>query len=214
MSEEFGVPLSDWQKEQIGKFGDMSYMSVWKNRYAQLQTEIRDYTNWLVDQKNKLIARGVDNPVTRASLQEIRDTAYKLKWEELKRDIGDEDNTYMAITDRDNERKVIRAMYDYTQEKMAAFGFKPDDKITLWRGVSQIDFGEQYDTVDYFGNSMESWSAGYRVARGFGYKGDILAMDVPVRNILGTAKTGFGSLPEGEYVIFGNIPGNKAVIEK
>jgi len=41
----------------------------------------------------------------------------------------------------------------------------------------------------------------------------ITTMSVPVRNILGTAKTGFGCLNEGEFVIFGTIPGTTALME-
>jgi hypothetical protein len=112
---------------------------------------------------------------------------------------------------RDQERAIIRAMHTETQAMFDAQGLKPTDTITLFRGVNLPSsaragwtFGE---AVDYQGNAIESWTVSKHTASGFGFS--VVSMDVPVSNIVATARTGFGCLREGEFVILGSIPGQQ-----
>lgn len=114
----------------------------------------------------------------------------------------------------DTQRQLIRAMYDNTQEQLAAQGFKPDDTVRLYRGVvvdADWTFG---DVVNYQGNTIESWSVGRDIAKQFASSenGYILEMDIPARNIVGTARSGFGCLTEGEYIVAGTVPNQQAKI--
>jgi len=122
---------------------------------------------------------------------------------------------FSALLPNDVQQEVLRSMYDYTQEQLAEAGFGPGDVIRLRRGVGLPDSVVQDwgtgDDVDVVGNVLESWSVGEDVAEDFarrsgrkrGQSGIVFEMDVPVELIVGTARTGFGALPEGEFVIQG-----------
>lgn len=123
----------------------------------------------------------------------------------------------------DKERKVARAMYEYTQEKLAA-GPK---FITLYRGVSYDGSGGKNNSLGnwfseaknkggegsvtkYRGNAIESWTSDRYVADRFsqGSVGRaVLAMRVPRETIFATASTGLGCLTEYETIVFGNPSG-------
>jgi len=124
------------------------------------------------------------------------------------------------ITTRKRERQVLRAMYNNTQRELAEAGFKPNDTITMYRGMEQEDkFGfSKGDTVGYSGNAMESWSTDKETAEFFSHAagfyedfGATMSMKVRVKDILSTPRTGFGCLTEAEFVIFGNSPTPKSV---
>lgn len=121
---------------------------------------------------------------------------------------------------RDQERAILRSMYENTQDKLSKAGFKPNDTVLLFRGYSRLREGfpdvSRGDNVAYQGNVVESWSTSSSIASYFGGAalhdiGLTVAMEVPVKNILGTARTGFGCLKEGEYVIFG-VPNQSVLI--
>jgi hypothetical protein len=110
-------------------------------------------------------------------------------------------------------KKFIKAMYEETQERFRAHGYKPDDEITLFRGVDDDAIVGNFDyigqKVAYRGNVMESWTASANVGSSFG--GVVLGQKVKVRNVISTARTGTGCLTEAEYVILGNSnPGSEA----
>jgi hypothetical protein len=125
-----------------------------------------------------------------------------------------QDERFRSIAPREQERAVLRAMYNNTQARLAAEGYKPNDRVTLYRGFApknsssddSYSFGEH---VNYQGNAIESWTVSRSTANGFGTTvgGITLAMEVPVRNIIGTGRSGFGTLWEGEFVVFGSLEG-------
>lgn len=115
-----------------------------------------------------------------------------------------------SITDRATERQVLRTMYTQTQEQLRAAGFQPDDTITLFRGFDRDTVIKNRELTSYKGNAMESWSALRIIARSFG--NTLITMDVPVKNIIGTCKTGFGCLKEAEFVIVGSLPGQEVFV--
>jgi len=117
---------------------------------------------------------------------------------------------------RDDERKVLRAMYNNTQAELKTAGYKPGDTVTLYRGYEGAkgsSIPDRGTDVNYAGNAMESWSILPSIAGSFGsnpIRGRVLSMNVPVENVLSIATTGFGCLPEGEFVILGSGKGNVA----
>jgi len=114
------------------------------------------------------------------------------------------------------QRRLLRAMYNATQESLKQAGFEPGDKIRLQRGVNlpadvTADWGVD-SVVKIQSNPLSSWTAdtsteiASRFARySANYKkpGYILEMEVPVSAIFSTARTGFGCLTEAEYVVLG-----------
>lgn len=131
---------------------------------------------------------------------------------------SDEEKADFGITDKqaDNERKVARAMYEYTQDKLASGpkyvkvfrGIRANNNNAKWFKATKAAGGSK-TVSNYRGNVIESWSASYYTADGFAssYKGAVLGMMVPREAIFSTALTGLGCLNEFEYVIFGNPSG-------
>lgn len=195
-SEEFGVPLSDYQKEYVD--GQKAFLTNWiKNSWEGFATGSDD-----------LIGYMIENP------KDISNLPLDLKDEfidYLSHDWGSGGRSIKLASDLDLQKKVIRAVYNRTQSHLASLGFKPDDTIILFRGgnfpkgVSEKIWKEGR----YKGNSLESWSASYQSAGMFGE--DLVSMRVPVRNIFSTAVTGTGCWTEGEFIIFGSV-GENAVL--
>jgi hypothetical protein len=106
----------------------------------------------------------------------------------------------------DKQKAILQAMYDRTQAKLRLAGFSQGQTIRLRRGMKLSKEATQGwtigDTIEITGNALESWSVGENVAAFFGDV--ILEMDVPVEMIIGTARTGFGCLTEGEFVLLGS----------
>lgn len=166
-----------------------------------------------------------DEDIAALSLQEAAAEELGLKlsnWQQGNLDkVRRQGTVDKPITTRANERAIIRAMYDRTQEELANAGYKPTDTIQLYRGITydRNPGDRMYSTLNYQGNSMESWSVSDSAAQKFatneGYYdmyGEVVSMAVPVSSIVSTAITGFGCLTEGEFVIAGNAPGSKATV--
>lgn len=119
----------------------------------------------------------------------------------------------VTITSRENERKILRSMYEETQRQLKAYDLK---EVVLYRGIRNADraiTSKSGSEINYKGNAMESWSIWPGVARAFSENnGVILAIKVPIENILATPMTGFGCYREGEFVVLDNIPGTTATV--
>ena len=117
---------------------------------------------------------------------------------------------------REDERKLLRAMYNDTQTELRKAGYKTGDTITLYRGYigdADTPVPDRATNTNYKGNAMESWSVLAGIAHDFGRDvthGRVLAMKVPIENIISTAATGLGCLSEGEFVILGSGKDNVA----
>lgn len=124
----------------------------------------------------------------------------------------------IGITTSESERRAyIRAVYDRTQEYLREQGFKPGDKVTLYRGysTSKSDDSMAGDTVGYYGNALESWTVSRLTAYSYGnkaYYGRVVAAEVPVERIVSTPMTGFGCLGESEIIIMGSDLGDVTVV--
>lgn len=106
-------------------------------------------------------------------------------------------------------KKLVKAMYDSTQERLASMGYGPDDEIPLFRGVRRTQGAlKKYpltnDTYLYSGSPLESWTHSTYTAKQFakGIKG-VISMKVKRKNIFSTALTGIGCFNEGEVIVLG-----------
>lgn len=143
------------------------------------------------------------------------------KIDELKRSNPDAwDEAERKVTSEQRE-SILREMYKTTQERLDNEGFGPDATIRLRRGII-LESGEWKvgDTIGFDGSALESWSVGPKTAARFtthnDYTGNqvglVLEMDVPVKSIVSTARTGFGCIAEGEVVVLGSVSGQTARI--
>ena len=113
--------------------------------------------------------------------------------------IGDHSISGMGILSDDETKRLLRAMYDNTQEQLSQAGIK---SVRLYRGINVPRGGMLIgDTLSLDSNAIESWSLNQRIAGGFG---DIaVSSEIPASDIIGSARTGFGCLNEYEFVISG-----------
>jgi len=121
-------------------------------------------------------------------------------------------SSFKPLLPSNQQQSLLRAMYTNTQEALREQGIK--GHVRLYRGINMPDVATKgwkpRDIVDYNGNTIESWSASRQTAGTFGNV--VVSMDVPVENIVGTARTGFGCLLEAEFTIMGSIPGQQAQV--
>lgn len=117
---------------------------------------------------------------------------------------------HSPLDKRENERHFLRTMYNRTQAALN-LQFGEGGEVMLFRGVRNEDGkikAKRGDVLEYKGNTMESWSVSKSVASDFsGDYGTVIAMMVPIKNILSMATTGFGCLNEGEFVVLDHKPG-------
>ena len=208
-ADEFGVNLSPWQETQ-------SYQELSEAREYYL--ELQSKTSYTYFERDRL------------TTEEAR-AKYKERYPNpnFPTRFDPKDPTKEATLAEN--RKIVRAMYTETQEALAAQGYKPNDTVTLYRGVG-LPVAQDHElgsSVAYKGNAIESWSFDVNQAAKFAEHrqdkndptnpnpflnstGYLLAAEVPVRSILSLATTGFGCFEENEIVIFGSITGSKVYI--
>jgi hypothetical protein len=112
---------------------------------------------------------------------------------------------------------ILRAVYDETQEQLRDLGFRPNDRIRLFRGMSlrgDLPIAERTEgtTIKMQLRAASSWStqevAAHKYARTTSQvKPDahavLLSADVPVDRILFTPATGPGLISQNEIVVLG-----------
>lgn len=208
-AEEFGLELSEWQQEKL-RGANMELEDI--ERQAKKEEDI----TYNILLRNKI--NGVAS-VKNLSDEELRKVAHDVGYNKYIENAKADAPRYFPITSRENERAVLRAIYSRTQAALAQQGLKPDDYVTIYRGIigNSIKLGDDGDVVNYKGNVMESWSRNSSVAFGFARAtpinyGYMLGIRVPVRNVISSARTGFGCMHESEFVIFGNVPGTTVTI--
>lgn len=175
-AELFGVPLSEWQASTI----------------AKLEGEFRN------------IARDMSKRY-KISVQEamgelMADPSYK---------------KYRPLFDSETQMNLLSAMNDYTQEELRRAGFttiRVRRGVTVDRGVFADTGWEEGDRVILDLNTLSSWTVGERIGGVFANGttsskidpiGVIFEMDVDVSQVMGSCRTGFGCLTEGEFILLG-----------
>lgn len=137
-----------------------------------------------------------------------------------------EGSRLFSLHSSSDQSKLLSSMYELTQEKLADAGFKPGDTIRMMRGVrlfnDEVAGLKNGDNISVIGNAMASWAVssggGQGIAERFmgssggGKTAVVLQMDVPIELIAGSARSGFGCLTEGEFIVLNSLPGSTATI--
>ena len=118
---------------------------------------------------------------------------------------------------REEERKLVRQMYEDTQEKLKAAGV---EHIRLYRGIRNTKpaTGNVGDNISLESNAMQSWSSNrdmaakfsrndYKTARSGTQSGYVIEIVVPISRILSIPSTGFGMTFQDEFVLLGSKTG-------
>ena len=236
-ADQLGLELSDWQKQIIedltaekyrylqeglasqtwrefyvkrlvipGGFSDESAQVATAEYYQKIDEMVEQYIeeSFKVDQFNYNDHGGL------LPIKLTRQTAeYGLV---ARASDSHEVKKYFRVYPEADQKKFAQAMYNITQDELTTVAFKPGDTVRLFRGFDtgpnepKLEWVPTADSnVGYYGNAIESWSASIDVAKNFG--NTVLAMDVPIENVIGTCKTGFGCLTEAEFVIYANERG-------
>jgi hypothetical protein len=111
------------------------------------------------------------------------------------------------------QQNLLHTMYNNTQEVLKGKGFDPNGTIRLYRGAklpnNVAGTWKVGQLVDVISNPLSSWSSDRSTAHKFSRimggseVGIIFQMDVPVKAIMGSAISGFGTLTEQEFVVLG-----------
>jgi len=155
------------------------------------------------------------------AMLEERLSAFNISNPDVLRYVQDNRPELLSLLPSGKQQSLFRAMNEYTQEQLTAAGYGPGSTIRLRRGVRlPLDMARDWnvdDLVPIEGNAIESWSLGKDVAERFTHgrtyyteRGVIFEMDVPVEMIVGSSRTGFGCLMEGEFIVKG-LPSNARI---
>jgi phage portal protein BeeE len=216
--EDVNKLIAEWS--QTSNDDDMRALAIQKAAAEQFGIPLSDFTQGKIDTMLREMEATFDRSFTVDELFALRDTDIpvgRFRTERLRQ-------SQVPLFSQEGQRKMIDSMYDYTQEQLAIVGFSPEDTIRLRRGVGLpkdvVKNWSANDTVDIIGNTLESWSVGEDIANTFArdrvsseLNGIVFEMDIPVSQIVGTARTGFGCLIEGEFVVKGSIKGTAQVVE-
>lgn len=135
-----------------------------------------------------------------------------MSWNEY----GDVVDKTLYAPAKEDGRKLLRAMYNKTQQELQEAGV---EEVVLYRGVRYLAEApiKQYEIETIRENAVESWSLSHNVAVQFAENpqgmgegkvlkeyGMVIQAVVPRERILSTAKTGFGCLSEYEFTVLGS----------
>lgn len=217
-AKEFGLPLSEFTKDGI---------SMVNLRRREIEDEFEakwseENIQYKLDEAMGALRHGY--PVAAIEVLGVRGVS-SLPYDTTRADLENmlrrakpagptyEQSTEPLLPSSD-QRAILRAMYDETQSKLKEMGFKPGDKIDIYRGaVLPLPKGiKRGDVIDFTGNAIESWSIAEFIARRFARSrtGEergrpvVLRTSVPIEMILSTCMTGFGCLTEGEITVLGS----------
>jgi len=203
-AREFGGKLSDWQQSKVDGFKkeNVPERAVVQKELLAVQKRMDDLrTGSWGDRKAKEEAFRIQDE----EYEPLKDKLVGLGGVLVKRQIP-------IMSDSDTQ-KALRTMYNNTQQTLKSEGI---ETVRMYRGTDlprADDYQEYKPNTDTLisQNTMSSWSSNYDEAGNFGPL--VVAMDVPIDRILSTARTGFGCLTEGEFVILGK-PGDQVRVVK
>jgi len=225
-AEEFGVSLSEWQKEKADLFNrgrnvtDESLHAMYtdyeaanssyKAMYAEYKQHAYHYGGKWYQVFDLSPAEKQEYETFMAKMDAAGKAANKAysTWSQLKaikNQVESQPALLAHLPDpRGAVRKALRAMYERTQEQFRKAGVT---EMVLYRGFHPE--GEKVykkgQAVKVRGNALESWSSSYDQAKKFGTV--VMAIRVPVARILSSPASGFGCMGEQEFVLLGPTGG-------
>ena len=188
-SEEFGIPLSAYQLDKLKIFDDkIAELLKMPGMSADILKTLGEKRKEGWD-RTDVISFLDNNDVSRGDGRLVADFIL--------------DSSNSAFTDANTTKRFLRCIYDKTQKAFAEQGIS---KVYLARGVKEeSDLPE--GASKWEGNTMESWTTSTVIASQFESETNPNAKSiyaaVPVKRIISTCVTGFGSLHEKEFVVLG-----------
>jgi len=201
-AEEFGVPLSDWQKKHMNEIPTQASIRAAKKAATQAEKDVKAaYARYLEDYSDEALTK----------YNEARERAWDLagKAKALKQwsDPYQLGHVLKGVPGAKKVlRTVLRKMYERTQEQFREAGIK---EIVLYRGYKPDGKQMPMGNATVRGNALESWSSSYRVASRFGNQ--VITARIPVSRILSTPASGFGCFREQEFVVLAPTKGTDTV---
>jgi hypothetical protein len=110
---------------------------------------------------------------------------------------------------KEQTQRLLQAMYENTQAQLQQHVNGATDTLTLFRGFTSDDEYALDRWANLRQNSLSSWTVSPAVANKFavnpsgGTYGYIVRITVPLSRVVGSCRTGFGCLTEGEFVLAG-----------
>jgi len=205
LSDASGLPYEDVNKivaqwAQTSGDGDMRSLAMQFDAAKEFDVPVSDWTKGQLEElQAKITARGGVGPGARSF--------------------------WSRMASEEDQRKLLRVMYDQTQAEFAEQGLAGTDTVRLFRGVAfPPDVAPAWkpdQVVNIATNAMSSWTSEEGTEGRFAVDidifgeefGAILEMEVPVSRILSTARTGFGCITESEYLVLGNAEDWVRVVE-
>lgn len=214
VSRVLGSPMSEWQKKNLDTAREET--AFFEKAVSFLKDRSIGGLDDMID-----LSLEFEKKFPTSEFQDIEDANGK-KWmlfekaakymkDPKKYPYGD---MYLPLDKKDVD-KTVKAIYEKTQAELKKLGV---DRIIVYRGVGDkvlsgsgiIREGPGMTTVvpefrgktiQYRGNSAESWSIHPSVAKHFGW---VIAASIPRERVFCTAGTGLGCLTEGEAILLGN----------
>ncbi len=118
--------------------------------------------------------------------------------------------TILPIMSSNEQKKLLIAMKEDTQDYFKWMGYKPTDKIRLYRGVGLNEkITNGFHPIS--GNPLDSWTTDKQTAIDFAQgdyemsskHGYVITADIEIQDIISSSLTGFGCLLEKEFVVLG-----------
>lgn len=188
--EEFGLEMSPYQKEQYEV-----QLTLQKRHSEQFENDVRkENPNWDYAQISQEARRRAKEYYTTPDSSGRLPQFY---WD-------------YPLADRATERKVLRAMHEITMREFKRQGIPTNGSIVVYRGLRGRPGYKAKETIPYQGNAIEAWSISPQKA--FIYSPPMIAMRVPVRSVMCTARTGLGCLPEGEVIVMSGLAGASVTV--
>lgn len=185
---------------------DKSFGGSWSNHKHKVVTNLASKIGVPYEEVNHLVhswaETSADHSPSSLAIQEIAKKLLGLNKASTKHFYsGGKDKKRFLESNKTKLQKFITQQYKDTQQYLKGLGLKPNDTVSLYRGV---DYNLKGSKVAL--QPLSSFSTSLNTAADFAeYDGTIMKIDVKVKDIFSTPKTGVGCNNEREVVVLGNV---------
>ena len=185
---------------------DKSFGGSWSNHKHKVVTNLANKIGVPYEKVNHWVhswaETSADHSPSSLAIQEIAKKILGLNKASTKHFYsGGKDKKRFLESNKTELQKFITQQYIETQKYLKGLGLKPNDTVSLYRGV---DYNLKGSKVAL--QPLSSFSTNLNTASDFAeYDGTIMKIDVKVKDIFSTPKTGVGCNNEREVVVLGNV---------
>jgi len=185
---------------------DNSFGGSWSNHKHKVVTNLASKIGVPYEEVNHLVhswaETSADHSPSSLAIQEMAKKILGLNKASTKHFYsGGKDKKRFLESNKTKLQKFITQQYKDTQQYLKSLGLKPTDTVSLYRGV---DYNLKGSKVAL--QPLSSFSTNLNTASDFAeYDGTIMKIDVKVKDIFSTPKTGVGCNNEREVVVLGNV---------